>query len=323
MINRRCVVSSLAALALLPGCAPAQTEAGGEAAPTPQGAASCKRMAITMDDFNLSFDKVLSPLDRDAAILAAFAKHNHSAAGFVTGELASPRPQDEARARSVIERWSDAGHLIGNHTWSHKNASEEDPALIKADILKNHAYLSQFDGYEKIFRFPFLAEGGQPKKIENYRAFLKAEGFQNGAVTIDSIDWFISARMEQRIRDDPSFDLAAYRDYYVRLVVDISNQKDDLARRLGLQNLPHSLLMHHNILNGLFLSDVMDALAADGWSFIGAREMFAHRLYQLQPKTPTRGRSVLSVLAQEAGVDPNFPKLYYGFGKAEMERRGL
>lgn len=329
MTSRRHVLAAggaLAASALMGGCTQ----------PAPAGKAvnsARKRIAVTMDDFDLRFDKMLSPKARNAAILAAFSAHDHRAAGFVTGALAIGEDQieDDARqnfAREIISSWSQAGHLLGNHTWSHKNSSDEDSSFIQADILKNHEYLTAFPGYEKIFRFPFLAEGGGIEKIETYREFLAAQGFQNAPVTISSIDWFISLRLEQRIMDSPSFvlsdkDYAAYRDYYIQLVLEVSNQKDDLARRLGYNDLPHSLLMHHNVLNGLYLKEVMDALAADGWEFVDAREMFSHPLYSLKPKTPTRGRSVLSVLAQEAGIAHNFPEKYYGFGKAEMERLGL
>jgi hypothetical protein len=129
--------------------------------------------------------------------------------------------------------------------------------------------------------------------------------------------------MEARLQQDAQADIKGYGDYYIQFVLDVANQKEDLARRLGYNELPHALLIHHNILNGVFLEAVMDALALDGWDFVDAREMFAHPLYRLTPQTPNRGRSVLSVLAQEAGIAHNYPKKYYGFGKAEMERLGL
>lgn len=275
-------------------------------------------MAVTMDDFNLGFDIPLTPSARNVAILEAFAAHNHKAAGFVTGAFA-----DTEFGRAVVQTWSDAGHLIGNHTWSHMNSSNEDADVIKADILKNDAFLSQFSGYEKILRFPFLAEGGTPEKVANYRAFMKANGLANAPVTIDSIDWFTTDRMEKRLSQDANADISGYRDYYVKAVREISEQKHQLALRLGYTDLPHTLLVHHNVLNGLYLKDVMDALAAEGWGFVDAKTAFAHPLYALQPVTPNRGRSVLSVLAQEAGVEAQFPAAYNGFGKETMESLGL
>jgi len=275
-------------------------------------------MAITMDDFNLGFDIGLSPQARNEAILEAFALHDHKAAGFVTGAFV-----ESEFGHSVVQSWSDAGHLIGNHTWSHLNSSDEDADKIKADILKNDTALSKYEGYEKVLRFPFLAEGGSPEKVADYRAFMDKHGFANAPVTIDSIDWFTTDRMEKRLTADPQRDIQDYRNYYIQAVRDISEQKHQLALRLGYINLPHTLLVHHNVLNGLFLIDVMNVLAADGWSFVDAKEALAHPLYKLRPETPNRGRSVLSVLAQEQGVDPQFLPAYRGWGKETMESLGL
>lgn len=282
-----------------------------------------KKIAVTMDDFALGFDKVLSPLERNAAILAAFKSHSHKAAGFVSGNLATSDGARSDLAHEVIKSWSDAGHLIGNHTWSHKNSSQTEPEIVKADILRNDEYLAQFTAYEKVFRFPYLAEGKTVEKIETYRAFMDEKGFQNAAVTIDTIDWFVSERLENRISENPDADLSGYRDYYVDSVLLLANLKHDLARQLGFDALPHSLLVHHNILNGLFLQDVMDALASDGWMFVDAHDMLKHPLYRLKPDTATRGRSLLSVLAQEAGLDARLPEQYRGFGKETLESLGL
>lgn len=73
----------------------------------------------------------------------------------------------------------------------------------------------------------------------------------------------------------------------------------------------------------LFLKDVMDALAADRGGFVDAKSALGNLFYKLQPKTPHRGRSVLSVLAEEKGVEHGFPKKYYGFGRKFMESQGL
>ena len=305
MLSRRSVLASAMALA---ACQPQSHVTG-----RPQ-----KLIAVTMDDFNLSFDIKLSPAARNDAILAAFDAHNHKAGGFITGRFV-----DAPEGKSVVQSWSDAGHLVGNHSWTHLNSSDEDAKLIEADILKNDAALSGFSAYEKIFRFPFLAEGGTEEKVALYRVFLKKNGFANAPVTIDSLDWFITDRMEKRLRENPKADVSGYRDYYIQLVRDVALQKHELALKLGYNDLPHTLLVHHNVLNGLFLEDVMDALVADGWSFVDAKAALAHPLYKLEPKTPNRGRSVLSVLAIEQGIKPGFPEKYYGFGRDYMESLGL
>lgn len=300
MMNRRGFIIGALALG---GCAPSVVTK------------PAKRIAVTMDDFNIGFGIRLNPRERNERILEAFAKHKHKAAGFVTGRMVDSMFGDE-----VVKSWSNAGHLIGNHTYSHLNSSEEDSSAIKADILKNDKLLSKYPTYEKIFRFPFLAEGGSVEKIADYRAFLKTHGFQNAAVTVDSIDWFTTERLENRLRSDDHADLEPYRDYYVEAVLRLANHFEGLAARVGYPNIPHAMLMHHNILNGLFLGDVLTALKADGWSLIDAKEALEHSIYKLEPETPTRGRSLLSVLAQEQGIeDTNYPEAYLGWGEKTMD----
>lgn len=304
MITRRkFIVGSLAAS----GCSPSVVMRPG------------KRIAITMDDFSLGFSVRLNPRERNERILETLAKYNHKAAGFVTGRFV-----DSLFGHEVVNSWSNAGHMIGNHSYSHFNASDEDSEVIKADILKNNQFLSKYENYEKIFRFPYLAEGGSSEKIENYRSFLKMHGFQNAAVTADSLDWYTTGRLENRLKADESTDLTPYKDYYVEAVLKLTDYAHALSLKLGYEDLPHALLMHHNILNGLFLDDVMRALKTHGWSFVDAKEAFEHPIYKLRPKTPTKGRNVLSVLAQDRAItDESYPQAYVGWGKKTMDDLGL
>ncbi len=304
MISRRgFIVGALA----MGGCAPAIVSK------------PIKKIAVTMDDFSLGFDLRLNPRERNERILETFEKHKHKAAGFVTGRFV-----DSVFGNEIVQSWSDAGHMIGNHTYSHMNSSQEEVGIIKADILKNDVLLSKYASYEKIFRFPFLAEGGTPEKVGEYRNFLAEHRFQNAAVTVDSIDWFTTDRMEKALKVDGTTDLEAYRTYYVNAVVILAEHFHNLAEQLGYTGIPHAMLMHHNILNALFMDDVLVALREQGWSLVDAKEAFADPFYSLKPETPTRGRSLLSVLAQEQGItDTKFPSAYRGFGKKTMDALGL
>lgn len=278
-----------------------------------------KNIAITIDDFHLSFDVKLNPRERNERILEAFDKYSHKAAGFVTGRFVDNPFGDE-----VVQSWSDAGHLIGNHTYSHLNSTDEPFETITADIIKNDVLLQKYAGYEKIFRFPFLAEGGTLEKIDRYREFLKQEGYRYGPVSTQSIDWYTTSRLETRLKGKADTDLVGYRDYYVKTVIDIAEHFHGLAARIGFADMPHNLLVHHNILNGLFLGDVMQALKDQGWEFMDARKVFDHPVYKSEPRLPNAGRSLVAVLAQERGLkDIAFPEAYHGFGKKTMDALGL
>lgn len=307
-MNRRGFLAGALALSACSGGGEIVTSAGGQ-----------KRMAITMDDFGLGFDVRLDPLARNRKILEAFAAVNHKAAGFITGSFV-----ESEIGKTILRSWGEAGHILANHTWLHKNSAESETSDIQSDILKNHDFLKDVQGFKPYFRFPFLAEGRDAAQLADYRAFLKQAGYREAPVTIDTIDWYVTSRLEKRLDLNPEYDVSGYRDYYVSACVKLAEHGHALAQSLGLENLPHLVLMHHNILNGLFLKDVLLALQKSGWEFVDAEQALAHEFYQNPPVIPAFGRSVLDVHRQVRGLPAfPYPKEYRSFGEKMMDALGL
>lgn len=278
-----------------------------------------KRMAITMDDFDLKFEVGLGREARNENILDAFDAVGHKAAGFVTGSMV-----DSPWGATVLKTWKDRGHAIENHTWSHHHANDMLSASYISDIGNNYHFLADAEYDATFFRFPFLDDGKD--RYQQVSLFAGLEGLQltNAPVSIDTVDWFANSRLEARLRKDPKADLSPYRDYYVEKCVTLSNHWDSVAQALGFTSLPHLTLMHHNILNGHFLQDVLVALKADGWRFVDAQEALQFEPFHAIPPEPTHGRNWLTLKALEMAIDvPAYPKQYYGFGRKEMDALGL
>ena len=278
-----------------------------------------KRMAITMDDFDLTFDIGLNQKMRHQNILNAFEAVGHKAAGFVTGDFVKSDWGQE-----VVEDWRIAGHLIANHTWTHPHANKSDVTEYIADIRKNKTDLDRLIGTADYFRFPFLDDGrDRAQQIALFQG-LKDLGLRNAPVTVDSVDWYTTSRLEAALKANPDTDLAPYRDYYVTMCVTLSNHWDRVAQTLGFTSLPHLTLMHHNVLNGHFLEDVLVALKADGWMFVDAAEALNYSAYHPIPHEPTSGRNWLTLKSQETSIEVDvYPEQYLGFGRKEMDARGL
>jgi len=307
-MHRRLFLISLAAVA-------ACSDGGIGAAGQPHK----KRMAITMDDFLLGFDIGLDQRTRHENILGAFDRVGHKAAGFVTGSFVTSE-----WGQKVVQDWIDAGHLIAGHTWTHPHANKMEIAEYMANIQKNQAYMDTLNGTADFFRFPFLDDGRDRDQQTALFEGLKQMGLRNAPVTMDSVDWFTSNRLESALKANPNTDLAPYRDYYVQMCVTLSNHWDGVAQALGFKSLPHLTLMHHNILNGHFLSDVLGALKSDGWEFIDAADALAFSAYHPIPPEPTWGRNWLTLKQREAKVeiDP-YPEEYLRFGAKTMDALGL
>src|SRR2546430_2415510 len=81
---------------------------------------AARQFAITMDDFNWRNAVRLTAEDRNRAILDVLAAQRTRAALFVMG-----RNVDNDEGKVLLRSWDNAGHIIGNHTYSHRSLNSE------------------------------------------------------------------------------------------------------------------------------------------------------------------------------------------------------
>src|SRR5436190_23782314 len=74
------------------------------------------QFSITMDDFNWSNAVKLTAAERNQSILDTFHTNSIKAALFVIGHNI-----DSDEGKQLLSPWDKAGHMIGNHTYSHRN----------------------------------------------------------------------------------------------------------------------------------------------------------------------------------------------------------
>ena len=257
------------------------------------------QFSITMDDFFWQNAIKQTAQERNASILRTFSKHSIKAAAFVVG-----RNVEKQEGKDIVAAWDKAGHLIGNHTYSHRdfNAPEADVKTYSEDILRAEALLKDYPRFRKYLRFPMLKEGETPAKRDAMREFMSQNGYRNGHVTIDNSDWAIDQRLTARLKKDPNADLKPYRDFYLEHMWARAEYYDSLARRVAGRPVKHTILVHFNLLNGLFLNDVIEMLKGKGWQPIDAEEAFTDSVFLAQPKVLPAGESIIWSLAKENGT---------------------
>ena len=255
--------------------------------------------SITMDDFFWQNAVKQTAQERNQSILDTFNKHSIKAAAFVIG-----RNIEEQQGKDLIAAWDKAGHLIGNHTYSHRNfnAPEADVKAYQEDILRAEALLKEYSRFRKYLRFPMLKEGDTPAKRDRMRTFLSVNGYRNGHVSVDNSDWAIDQRLTARLKKDPNADLKPYRDFYLEHMWARAEYYDALARRVVGRPVKHTILVHFNLLNGLFLNDVITMLKGKGWQPIDAEEAFTDSVFLAQPQVVPAGESIIWSLAKEKGT---------------------
>jgi peptidoglycan/xylan/chitin deacetylase (PgdA/CDA1 family) len=281
------------------------------------------QIAITMDDPKPDNLAGVPGSEINRRILSALATARVQAALFVTGMRI-----DNAAGKALIEDWDAAGHEICNHTYSHLsyNSPEVGYENFAGDFLKDQPLIHEYRRFTRRFRFPFLKEGDTAEKRDRFRALLHERGYSIGHVTVDASDWYIDGRMRKRLEKDPSAGTAPYRDYYVAHIRDRARYYRQLARDVLGHDTRHTLLIHHNLLNALYLGDMMRALGEDGWRWVDASHAFRDPVFKREPKIVPAGESLVWALAKESRRFEDqlrYPGEDGEYEKAKMDALGL
>lgn len=280
-------------------------------------------LAVTIDD--MAWRSIPEPWRGRSADMLMGALGQHSIKGmlFVSGANV-----DDGEGKALLERWNGAGHCLANHTYTHRRLGGANAAMpwFGEDILRCHELLRGYSRFRRLFRFPTLHEGDTAEQRDGVRAFLRENGYRNGHVTIDTSDWYYNARLRQRLEADAKFDVNRYRQPYLEHMLDRGRHYDEVSRAVVGRSVPHTLLVHYNLINVLFLADLLQAFKKQGWALTGAEEAFADPVFQNEPNTLPAGQSLLWALAKESGRykgQLEYPGEWEAKEKPKLDRLGL
>jgi len=273
--------------------------------------AAAPEIAFTFDDPTTEGGASLTWHELNERMLATLARNNLKSILFVCGKRV-----DSDSGRQLISAWDRAGHLIGNHSYSHlyfNVSTDTDPDGFKkvtltefeADALKNEPLICDYQHFTRLFRYPFFKEGDTVAKRDGMRAFLQEHGYRMGRATIDASDWAISARLEKRTEAQPKADLAGYHDFFLQHIWERAQYYDSLAQRVLARPVRHTLLLHHSPLNALFLDHLIAMFREKGWRPVDAEYAYKDEVYNRQPKILPAGESLIWALAKESGKFEN------------------
>jgi peptidoglycan-N-acetylglucosamine deacetylase len=269
---------------------------------------TAQKLALSLDD---------APFLRAAPLLAAPAQHEAmrkalkdrkvQAILFANGVNGGDTPEGLA----ILQAWGEAGHLLANHSYSHWDLNKDEVTLeaYEADVLKGETLIRNLPGFTRLYRYPFLRAGNTAAKRDGFYAFLKARNLTIGHVSIDTADWLLDERLRKRLGKDPKADLAPYRDLYLKHLWACARFYDAWSREVFGREIPHVILMHCRLLNGLFLGDVIDFFRAKGWTWINPATAFADSVYAFMPKNLPCGEALADAVSAERG-DQDFLKAW-------------
>jgi peptidoglycan/xylan/chitin deacetylase (PgdA/CDA1 family) len=255
-------------------------------------------------------------LDRLAKAEPAAFMHRRNAGLVTPGNIEDDYGEGgEARIREYVA----AGHVIGNHSYSHTWLWNGDVAEYTADLDKAEAWLAGRPGKRPWYRFPYLDEGRDVERRDALRAALRQRGLANGYVTIDNWDWQIDDLARKAVEEGREINLPALGSLFAETIVQTADFNDRIARETLGRSPIHVLLLHETDLNAMFIGEVVAALRADGWQIVTIDEAYRDPIAQLEPDTLYLGGGRVAALAAAAGRDPD-SLVYERTNEAELTR---
>jgi peptidoglycan-N-acetylglucosamine deacetylase len=234
------------------------------------------RIAVTVDDLPYVTFGGVSPEDGlryTQNITAALQEHGIVATGFVIGQNINPE------TRPALQTFADAGHTIGNHSWSHPDYGMLTREEFLNETRRTDEALTQWIDGPRYYRFPYLREGETEAKREAATQILTDLGYLNVPVTIDNDEWRFNADYMGAIEEGDTDAAAVIARNYVAHMQERTSYFQTLAiDELG-GDVDHILLVHLNQINANHLGTLLDWYEAQGWTFITVDEALLHPLF--------------------------------------------
>ncbi|MFL6555087.1 MAG: polysaccharide deacetylase family protein, partial [Bacillus sp. (in: firmicutes)] len=140
------------------------------------GKPKTKEIVLSFDD---GPDRTYTP-----QILDILDKNHVKGTFFILGENAMQHPE-------LVKRMYQAGHEIGNHTFTHPDIASITPFQTKMELNANQRLYQEITGHSMtLFRPPYVAEAEPSKKSELEPIWRAQEmGYTTVGELIDSDDW--------------------------------------------------------------------------------------------------------------------------------------
>ncbi len=278
-----------------------------------------EEFAITLDDPHCGTYPGYP--DWNARLLKTLAAHQHQAVLFVCGKRI-----DSPQGQRLLESWDQAGHLLGNHSYSHfnLNRADDDAGEFELELSRTDKLLAPYRNRVKWFRFPFLKAGESAAERDAVRTVLRRHGYRHGYVTVDASDWAINDRLVARLKRDPKADLTPYREFYLEHMWARAQYYSALAQKLEGRPVKQTLLLHHSLLNALLLDDLIRHFESKGWKLTDASAVYEDPIFSEEPQVVPAGESIIWSMARAkklAGL--RYPAEDASYENARMDELGL
>lgn len=241
----------------------------------PSISAQAAPIAVTIDDLPLQ-----APRGRDTATIAAInagllealQAHGIEAVGFVNEVKLEVHDVVDPQRVAILEAWLEAGHELGNHSYSHPDLHATPLATYLADIDRGDTVIrplaARNDSSVRYFRHPYLRTGRSIETRDAVHDWLGTEDYKVAPVTIDNSEWIYAAAYFHAHREGDTDLMQRLGESYVDYMAAKTEYFVGNGRHLFGRDIAQVLLIHVNLLNADWFEALADRLEADGHTFV-------------------------------------------------------
>ncbi|MGH7444597.1 MAG: polysaccharide deacetylase family protein [Longimicrobiales bacterium] len=212
-------------------------------------------------------------------ILSALRESDAPAIGFVNEDKLGDRGARAARIR-MLRAWLDAGHDLGNHSYSHPDLNTTPLALYTADITRGEEVTTALRGARPVyFRHPFLHAGNDSAKKAGLDRFLTDNDYRVAPVTIDNQDWIFARAYDLAVDAADSSLAQRVADAYIVYMDTVFGFYEAQSRAIVGREIPQVLLLHANRINRDQLDELLAMARRRGYAFVTLEEALRDSAY--------------------------------------------
>jgi peptidoglycan/xylan/chitin deacetylase (PgdA/CDA1 family) len=243
-----------------------------------------KTIALTFDDLPKAHgsDDVEGLRKTTDSILRVVKAHHAPVVAFVNEQQLYQGYQAQADRVDELRKWTDAGVILGNHTYSHIDLDSVSLQQYENDIIKGERVwprLMRGHSTEKWFRHPFTHTGPTAEIKAGLSKFLATRGYRVAPFTIEIGDWIFSAAyLKARTSGDEAL-AQRVRDEYLSYSSKMFDWYESLARDDFGHDIPQILLIHSNDINTDALDALLTGIEKRGYRFVTLAEAMKDPAY--------------------------------------------
>ena len=253
--------------------------------------AGAARLALTFDDLpfaNVGGGTYLPAAQRTtSAILRTLERHHAFAVGFVNERQLDTA--DRPARIALLKQWVDAGMTLGNHTYSHPDLNTTSIEAFRQEIVRGERTILALRSEKALpilfFRHPMTHTGDTPEKKAAIEAFLASRNYTIAPHTIENSDFIFNA-VYVRARDgnDPAL-AARVREAYIEFTFAATAFAEKAAPQIFGRQIPHTILLHANVLNADALDDLLTRYRKRRYNFLRLEHVIIDEAYATKDRT--------------------------------------